>query len=264
VQEELKPANNWFHVPFQIVVASVCLYWYRRPPVPNKAVLVLTVVTVVMALFGMRTSHKAVYLLLVFCLMFTENRAINRDRTDAEAAESGRRAAENAQFQTIADGIDATMQRAGLILESTKQVGTVVASLERDAKLARLEEGAGQERGLKVRALELAQMIAEFYNSRAEVRPLPGMPSLEQERTMGTDAAFAFRNAPTMQFDSETVSRYGNTYWPQVMEIVSELKKKNVFSGNECDSVPVVRNPGQASYILSCVLEIQEAANKLP
>jgi hypothetical protein len=131
---EAKPANHWFHTPWQIIVASFCTYWYWHPPVPNKAVLVLTGVTVVMALLDMSTGHKAVYLLLVICLMFIENRAINKDRADTAAAESQRRAAENIQFQSIANGVtasiqqnqqqfQATMQQAGKILGTTQQVG---------------------------------------------------------------------------------------------------------------------------------------------
>jgi len=131
---ETEPGNHWFHTPWQIIVTSFCTYWYWHPPAPNKAVLVLTGVTVVMALLDMSTGHKAVYLLLVICLMFIENRAINKDRGDAAAAESQRRLAENKQFQTIADGItasiqasqgqfEATMQQAGKILGTTQQVG---------------------------------------------------------------------------------------------------------------------------------------------
>ena len=106
---ETKPANHWFHIPWQILVAAFCLYWYWHPPAPSKAVLILTGVTVVMALLDMSKAHKAVYLVLVICLMFIENRAINKDRTDAANLEDERRKEESKQFQAIADGIKATI-----------------------------------------------------------------------------------------------------------------------------------------------------------
>ena len=68
-----QPATHWFHLPWQIIVSCICIYWYWHPPAPNKAVLILTGVTIVMALLEMRTSHKAIYLILVLCLMFIEN-----------------------------------------------------------------------------------------------------------------------------------------------------------------------------------------------
>src|ERR1700693_4859718 len=83
--------SHWFHIPCQAIVAIFCVYWYWRIPAPNKAVLILIGVTVVMALLEMRTSHKAVYLLLVICLMFVENRAINKDRADLLREEASRR-----------------------------------------------------------------------------------------------------------------------------------------------------------------------------
>jgi hypothetical protein len=109
---ESKPANHWFHIPWQIVVAAFCLYWYWHPPAPNKAVLILTGITVVMALIEMSKVHKAVYLVLVICLMFIENRAINKERTDATAQEINRREEENKQFQSIADGIKSAIDNS--------------------------------------------------------------------------------------------------------------------------------------------------------
>lgn len=101
-----QPATHWFHLPWQIIVSCVCIYWYWHPPAPNKAVLILTGVTIVMALLEMRTSHKAVYLILVLCLMFIENRAINKDRADAAAAEDARRKEEQKEFTRIGNGIE--------------------------------------------------------------------------------------------------------------------------------------------------------------
>jgi hypothetical protein len=125
--------NNWFHVPVQIVVLGFCVYWYFHLPLPTKAVLILTGVTVVMALLEMHPTHKAVYLLLVICLMFIENRALNKDHADLVAGEEGRRKEENTKFDTIAKGLQtsiengqnqfaATMDGAKALLNETRSI----------------------------------------------------------------------------------------------------------------------------------------------
>ncbi len=121
LQAWVRSRAGWFHVPWQIVVACFCVYWYWHPPAPNKAVLVLTGVTVLMALLKMRTSHKAVYLLLVICLMSIENRAINKDRADAASLEDTRREEEREKFQVIADGIQTAMSQSAQQFEKTMQ-----------------------------------------------------------------------------------------------------------------------------------------------
>ncbi len=69
----------------------------------------------------MRTSHKAVYLLLVICLMSIENRAINKDRADAASLEDTRREEEREKFQVIADGIQTAMSQSAQQFEKTMQ-----------------------------------------------------------------------------------------------------------------------------------------------
>jgi len=79
-----------------------------------------------MALLDMHPSQKAVYLILVFCLMFIENRAIDKDRSDAAKAEQSARDAENAKFQSIASGIQAAINDSdrnfALTMNETNQV----------------------------------------------------------------------------------------------------------------------------------------------
>ena len=81
--------------------------------------LILTGVTVVIALLGMRTAHKAVYLILVICLMFIENRAVNNDRLVAQQAEEKRAKDEHEQFQKIADGLSATIANSNRQFSAT-------------------------------------------------------------------------------------------------------------------------------------------------
>jgi hypothetical protein len=127
-----KRSADWFHIPAQAVVLGFCIYWYFHSPVPNKAVLILTGVTVIIALLDMRPSHKAVYLLLVFALMFIENRAINKDHAKAVEAEDRRQKNEGDKFNEIASGLrvaiqqgqaqfDTTIGRANAILDATQK-----------------------------------------------------------------------------------------------------------------------------------------------
>jgi len=121
---------TWFHTPWQILVACFCVYWYWHPPVPNKAVLILTGVTVVMALLEMRSPQKAVYLILVLSLMFIENRAINKDRADATRAEDDRRKEERDKFQTIADGIEKAIRQSATQFDaSMRRSDAIVAGV---------------------------------------------------------------------------------------------------------------------------------------
>jgi hypothetical protein len=131
------PKRHWFHVPIQVVVGGLCLYWYWHIPVPNKAVLWLGGVAALMALVEMRPLHKAAYFLLVTALIFTENRAIDKDRHEFSEAESAKRAAENAQFSkigtTITDNVQKLLDKsdAQFSATSTQQRKQFVATMER-------------------------------------------------------------------------------------------------------------------------------------
>ncbi len=131
-----RPINLWLHISWQIIVACFCAYWYWHPPSPNKAVLILTAITIVMALFvEMRTTHKAIYLLLVIFLMFIENRAINKDRADAARLEDDRRKEEREKFQAIADGIRVAInQSAQQFSETMRRSDAIVAGVSNSIK----------------------------------------------------------------------------------------------------------------------------------
>src|SRR5713101_4057431 len=109
-EETKKPVPHWFHFGLQICVGAFVLYWHWHLPAPNKAVLSLASVAALMVLAEMRPIHKAVYFFLIVALVFTENRAIDKDRRDFAENEAGRREQENAQFQKIADGLSSSIQ----------------------------------------------------------------------------------------------------------------------------------------------------------
>jgi hypothetical protein len=53
-----QPRRHLFHIPLQVTVAALCVYWYWHTPAPNKAVLWLGGVAALMTLVGMRPLHK--------------------------------------------------------------------------------------------------------------------------------------------------------------------------------------------------------------
>jgi hypothetical protein len=109
MQERIK--SNWFHFPIQIATSVWLIYWYSHPPAPNKAVLALAAVAALMVLADMRPLHKAIYLVIIIALVFTENRSINKDRADFARDEAGRRQEENQKFFDIGTAITNNVQK---------------------------------------------------------------------------------------------------------------------------------------------------------
>ena len=71
-----------------------------------------------MVLADMRPLHKAVYLVIVIALVFTENRAIDKDRADFARNEASRRKEENQEFSNIGTAITTNV---GKLLEYSDQ-----------------------------------------------------------------------------------------------------------------------------------------------
>jgi len=90
------------YLVFQILFLGWSIYWWRFPPDPGKAVLLLGVVAAIVTIQPQMTdSHRLVWLVIVFVLFFVEFRAINRDRAEAIARERAARAEENAKFSAV-------------------------------------------------------------------------------------------------------------------------------------------------------------------
>ncbi|MFZ3342039.1 MAG: hypothetical protein WA609_02415 [Terriglobales bacterium] len=102
-------SRHLFHIPLQVVVGTFCVYWYWHVPAPNKAVLWLGGVAALMTLIEMRPLHKAIYFALIIALIFTENRAIDKDRATFAREQAEARRKENEAFQAIATGINTSI-----------------------------------------------------------------------------------------------------------------------------------------------------------
>jgi hypothetical protein len=119
-EEAKKPVPHWFHFGLQICVGVFALYWHWNLPAPNKAVLALASIAALMVLAEMRPIHKTIYFFLIVALVFTENRAIDKDRREFAENEALRRGQENAQFQKIADGLASSIQLSQQQFAQTK------------------------------------------------------------------------------------------------------------------------------------------------
>lgn len=117
--------SYWLHFPFQIVAAWYCYHWYFRTPIPNKAVLAITVLSIAMVLVRMRWFQKVIYLLLILCFVRIENRAMVLDRDKFAAEQECRANQENAKFQAIADklkqSMDENQRQFGLTLHDVNE-----------------------------------------------------------------------------------------------------------------------------------------------
>ena len=158
--------NHWLHIPAQVIVAGFCFYWYLHSPAPNKAVLILTGVTIVMALLGMHPGHKVVYLLLVICLMSIENRAINQDRAKFETAQTEARKEEKRSFEGLL-----AQERAGVqtILDQQQKSLAGVLEQEREHSKQMLETLVAEHRREERNFAELLAQERGLFNQQHEI-----------------------------------------------------------------------------------------------
>lgn len=107
-----------------------CVFLYFHLPAPGKAIGVLAVIATLMALRGeMGHREKSLWMLALFAFLFIEFRAINKDRTDHDNEVRAERKQFEANFKSIAEGLntsisnsqkqfDAMMRRTNSVLTS--------------------------------------------------------------------------------------------------------------------------------------------------
>jgi len=113
------------YLVFQIMFLGWSLLWWRYPPAPGKAVLLLAVVAAIVTIQPQMTdNHRVVWLVIVFVLFFVEFRAINRDRDLHDKEQANARAVETQNFRDIGDGIKQAIQ------ESQRQFDATMKSMK--------------------------------------------------------------------------------------------------------------------------------------
>ena len=129
---ERRPAHRWIHISALLITASFCTYWHWQTPLPNKAVLFLGGIAIVLTFYDPNKIYKVLYLALVVWLMFTENHAINEDHSETVAKDEARREEQNTKFQGIADELtqsifdnraqfDVTMKKSDALADASKR-----------------------------------------------------------------------------------------------------------------------------------------------
>jgi hypothetical protein len=164
-EEAKKPVPHWFHFPLQIIVVGFVLYWHWKLPLPNKAVLALAAVAALMVLAEMRPIHKAIYVVLIVALVYTENRAINEDRSAFEKDQREQRRTENEKFQGIADKLSAEINGMIDLKATASQTERNIEQIKEQIKL-----GTADKR--KAEALLDQAQLANSNSSTPKVNAL--------------------------------------------------------------------------------------------
>jgi hypothetical protein len=74
--------RHLYHILLLSVSFGFSIFWFLRPPIPNKAVLALAAMAALMMLADMHWGYKIGYVLLVIGFVLIENQAINKDHND--------------------------------------------------------------------------------------------------------------------------------------------------------------------------------------
>jgi hypothetical protein len=138
-------SHHWLLTLIELVFVVLAGYWWKHLPVPGYAIGAVSFIAAVLSIRIDREAgvwERAVWMGLIGAFLIVELLAIRKDRTDYANAEAFKRSDENQQFQKIANGLkqdiqqnqeqfQLTMQQAGQILQSTREVGKLAeASLE--------------------------------------------------------------------------------------------------------------------------------------
>lgn len=100
------PIHRWWNsafagVPLWLVATALVVLWYAKIPPPGFAIGALAVVAGIMSVRDMKVSGKMVWTLLLICFLFTEFRAIAKDRADNAAELKKQHEELNSQFESV-------------------------------------------------------------------------------------------------------------------------------------------------------------------
>jgi hypothetical protein len=107
--------QHWFFDIVQVAATLLAVYWIwtARFPPPGYAIGILAVLAAIMSLHAdMQKWQKAAWVVLMGVYLFTEFRAITKDRNEFAHTEERRRNEQNQQFQDIASGLQSSMEQS--------------------------------------------------------------------------------------------------------------------------------------------------------
>jgi hypothetical protein len=125
--------HQWFFNLVQLAGVGCAIHWWRHLPVPGYAIGVLAVLAAVMSVHGkMQRWQKVMWMLLIGAFLLLEFRAIDKDRTDFARGDSSRRQQETQQFQSIANGLTASLEQSQRHFDATmKSIGVAQTAAEK-------------------------------------------------------------------------------------------------------------------------------------
>jgi hypothetical protein len=199
---------------------------------------------------------KPIKILYAICLALLCGLEIASIRND--------RAEQNHQHDTdmgqIFAKLDSMLSKADLIQSALSRRDSIEQDLLKETRRPQPESVGA----LKLRALNLAKDVSQFYYERALVRPI-GPSSVELSAALNSnDIQKLEQREETKQkaWEQQTETVYQTNFAPPVKYIVEQLHAKGVFderkfNGNVC-AAP------NYSDILRCAAQIQNAAQQLP
>jgi hypothetical protein len=140
LREKVAPFAQPLSIICMVASIVVTAYWFVDIPEAGKAVALLGAVAVFLALRGeikeIHGSEKIIWTLVVFALLWTELRAINKDHGINAEKEAVARTEQLTNFRAIADGInttikqsqqqfDASMAKTSQLLDTTQKVSNL-------------------------------------------------------------------------------------------------------------------------------------------
>jgi hypothetical protein len=194
------PQHPTLYFVFQIMFLVWSFLWWRYPPAPGKAVLLLGVVAAIVTIQPQMTGiQRLVWLVVVFALFGVEYRAIDRDRYIHDKEQAEARTKETQNFQGIAGGIkqaiqesqkqfDATMNRSdqvmGLQVNALNGLSTNLSTLTGGDSFCYLAFVPGQQ---FLAFVHMGQF--PLYGVSARIVELDSSNKAKQENLMGVTVA---------------------------------------------------------------------------
>src|ERR1700733_4519024 len=128
--------SPWFGVPLWSAAAFLTSWWLFHLPSPGKAIGALAVVAGIMSVRNMKVLGKISWVILLICMLITEFRAIDKDRSDNDEKQKTFFDAQKLGFQGIADqakanfsdtteGLTAAIDGLKAVLVTTQEVANV-------------------------------------------------------------------------------------------------------------------------------------------
>jgi hypothetical protein len=117
-------------IPLWICFAMLSVYWIFEVPSPGKAVGVLAVVAGIMSVREIKIMGKISWVILLVCLLMTEFRAIDKDRSDNEVKQRDFFNAQQAGFGAI------TTQATNNFNTTTSGLKSAVEGLSQNLQVA--------------------------------------------------------------------------------------------------------------------------------